>query len=203
MSVITFPSTLKVDSATWGQTRLDLTYSSAFGSQSIEVSPPLWSVKISSPAMFESDSGAWQALIISLKGRTNQLELWNHGRSYPRGTMRGTMTFNGGHAQGATTLSIVASGEVSKTLVAGDFLGFGTGTTQQIVMVTADATSNGSGVISVTVQPPLRNAHLTGASVAWDKPKALFRRSESVASWDYDTILASGFTLDLIEDWRT
>lgn len=203
MSVINFPTSLKIDSSTWGQTRLDVSFGSAFGSQAMEISPPIWSVKISSPPLFENESGDWQALIMNLKGQTNQLALWNHGRSYPRGTMRGTMTLNSSAAQGATSLSIIAASEVSKTLMAGDLLGIGTGATQQVVMVTALATSDGTGVIAVTIQPPLRNAFSGGASVTWDKPKALFRRSESVASWDYDTILASGFTLDLVEDWRT
>jgi hypothetical protein len=203
MSVITFPSSLKVNSSTWAQTRLDISFNSIFGSQGVEVSSPLWEVTISSPAMFESESGSWQALLMQLRGQTNQLALWNHGRTAPRGTMRGTMTLNTAAAQGDTTLSIIAASEAAKTLNAGDLLGLGSGQTQQVVMVMSDATADVSGIISVAIEPPLRNAHLIAASVTWDKPKALFRRKQSQASWDYETILASGFGIELIEDWRS
>lgn len=202
MSIITFPSALKVSKSTWSQLRLDMAFNSAFGSQGMEVSGPLWEVQIVSPGMLEVESGEWQALIMQLRGQTNQLALWNHGRSAPRGTMRGTMTLNIAAAQGATTLSIIAATEAAKTLKAGDLLGLGAGVTQQVVMVMADATANGSGVISVTTEPPLRNARLIAATVTWDKPKALFRRKQSTASWDYENIVASGFGLELIEDPR-
>jgi hypothetical protein len=203
MSVITFPSSLKVESSTWSQTRLDLAFDSVFGSQGVEVSPPLWDVVISSPEMLEQESGEWQALLMKLRGQTNQLELWNHGRSAPRGTMRGTMTLNTAAAQGDVTLSIIAATETAKTLKAGDLLGIGSATTKQVVMVTADATSDGSGVISVTIEPSLRNSHLIASAVTWNKPTILFRRKQSQATWDYKNVLASGFSLDLIEDTRT
>ena len=203
MSVITFPSTLKVSDAHWEQVRLDLAFNSVFGSQGVEVDTPRWALTLEAPPMLEQESGDWQALLMNLRGQTRQLALWNTGRSAPRGTMRGTMTLNIAAEQGDTTLSIIAGTEAAKTLKSGDWLGLGTGTTQQVVMVTADATANGSGVISVTVEPPLRNGHLIAAAVTWDKPKALFRRKQSAASWDYKNVSVSGFSLDLIEDWRT
>lgn len=152
----------------------------------------------------DSESGVWQALLLQIAGKTNQLSVWNLARPAPIGTMRGTMTLNASAAQGATTLAIVASGENAKTLLQGDLLGLGSGTTQQVVMVTADATSNGSGVISVSTEPPLRTAFAGGAAVTWDKPKALFRVTQSKSSWDYSPgVIVSGFALDLIEDWRS
>ena len=202
MSIITFPTSLKVSDSSWSQVRRDLSFNSILGSQAVEVSPPLWEVFVSSPEMLEIESGEWEALMLQLRGQTNQLALWNHGRSAPSGTMRGTMTLNAAAAQGATALSIIAATEAAKTLKAGDLLGFGTLTTQQLVMVMADATANGTGIISVTVEPPLRNAISISAPVTWDKPKALFRRKQSAAAWDYKNIQASGFTLDLIEDVR-
>jgi hypothetical protein len=195
MSVIVFPSSLKVESSTWSQTRLDLAFDSVFGSQGVEVSPPLWDVVISSPEMLEQESGEWQALLMKLRGQTNQLELWNHGRSTPRGTMRGTMTLNIAAAQGDVVLSIIAATEATKTLKAGDLLGIGSASTKQVVMIMADATADGTGVISVDVEPP--------AAVTWNKPTILFRRKQSQATWDYKNVLASGFSLDLIEDTRT
>lgn len=203
MSVINFPETLGVIGVTWAQQRNDLSYTSPFGSQAVEVSPPAWLVTLQASGMLESSAGEWQALLMKLRGQTKQLALWNLGRPAPRGTMRGTMTLNAAAAQGAVALSIIAATEATKTLKAGDFLGLGTGVTQQVVMVTADATTNGSGVIAVDIEPPLRNAHLIAAAVTWDKPKALFRRRQSQAGWEYINQAVAGVSLDLIEDVRS
>lgn len=203
MSIVTFPLTLKVSESKWSQLRRDLAFNGPFSSQGTEIDSPLWQVQLTAPNMLEIDSGEWQALLMLLRGQTNQLALWNHGRPAPRGTMRGTMTLNTAAAQGAVTLSIIAATEVAKTLKVGDLLGLGIGSTQQVVMVTADATANGSGVIAVNIEPPLRYAHLIAAAVTYDKPKALFRRKQSEASWEYANIIAVGFGLDLIEDPRT
>lgn len=203
MSIITFPSTLKAAKMSWGEKRNDLEFRSQFGAQAVELMGPQWTVSLEPPTLREADSGAWKSLLMRLRGRTNQLALWDFARPAPRGTMRGTMTLNAGAAQGATSLAIVAAGEAGKTLVEGDLLGLGSGATQQVVMVVADATANGSGVIAVTIEPPLRNAFSGGAAVTWDKPKALFRRSTSASNWDYAPgLLATGFGIALIEDWR-
>jgi hypothetical protein len=202
MSVITFPSTLGVARCTWAQQRNDIEFRSAFGAQAVEGSGPLWAVTLEGAPGLAANGGGWQALGISLRGKTRQLELWNHGRPVPLGTMRGTMTLNSGAAQGATSLEIVASGQNGKTLLQGDYLGIGSLLTQQVVMVVEDATSDGSGVISVTTEPPLRNAFLSGESVTWDHPKALFRRVDSKYGWNYSAAVVDGFVLDLIEDFR-
>ena len=202
MSVITFPESLKVARCSWGQQRNDVAFRSGFGAQSVELSSPLWVVTLEASPGRERDGGGWQALGMQLRGQTVQLELWNHARPVPLGTMRGTMTLNSAAAQGATTLSIVATGQASKTLLQGDFLGIGDGLTQQVVMVVSDATSDGSGIISVTVEPGLRNAFLSGEAVTWDKPKALFRRVNSKFGWQNYAAVVEGFTLDLLEDWR-
>lgn len=186
----------------WEQIRNDMEFRSIFGAQVLEGSPPLWGVSLTATPHKESDAGTWQAMLMQLRGKTNQLSLYNIARPVPLGTMRGTMTLNSSAAQGATTLSIVASGENSKTLLQGDYLGVGTGTTTQVVMVVTNATSNGSGVISVTIEPPLRNDHSGAASVTWNAPTALFRSREAPAKWEYQGGVVDGLMLDLIEDVR-
>lgn len=203
MSVITYTTALGISRMAWALPRRDIAFSSPFGSQSVEVNVPLWEVSITGPSRNDANMGPWKAFLMKLRGKTNQFEVWDVKRPAPLGTMRGTMTLNAEAAQGATTLAIVASGENAKTLVEGDLLGLGSGTTQQVVMVTADATSNGSGVISVSVEPPLRNTHAAAAAVTWDKPKALFRATQSRFGWEYTGgSMVKMDVLNLIEDWR-
>jgi hypothetical protein len=89
-----------------------------------------------------------------------------------------------------------------KTLLQGDYLGIGSGLTQQVVMVVEDADSSDGRSITVQVEPALRNAFLSGEAVTWDKPKALFRRVDSKFGWQHSAAVVEGFSLDLVEDWR-
>lgn len=198
MAIISIPTGFSVARQTWEQQRNDVEFRSMFGAQAVEVAAPVWMTTIEASLKAPEK---WQVLMMQLKGRTNQVALWNFGRPAPKGTMRGTMTASA-TAQGATSMTITASGQATKTLLAGDFLGVGAGLTQQVVMLTADATSNASGVITVSFEPPLRNALSASASVVWDKPKALFRRTDSKSSWDYEPGKVTGMSLSLREDWR-
>jgi len=116
--------------------------------------------------------------------------------------MRGSMTLSGAHAKGATVLDIAATGQSGATLVSGDMLGLGSGTSQQLVMVVSDAVATPTG-ISVTVEPALRNAFADLSVVTWDRPCALFRVAQPKSGWSFDGgVLLSGITLELLEDWR-
>jgi len=198
MAVINVPAGLSVARQTWAQHRMDIEFRSMFGAQAVEGSAPLWTTEITASLKRPE---LWQALILQLRGRTNQLALWNFGRPEPKGTMRGSMTMAAA-AQGATSMTITAAGQAAKTLLAGDYLGVGAGLTQQVVMVTADATSNASGVVTVSFEPGLRNAFSAGSVVTWSKPCALFRRADSKGGWDYEPGVVKGMSLNLLEDWR-
>jgi hypothetical protein len=207
MSVITFPTALVAATAavSWSQQRRDVVFTSTFGSQAQENSPPLWTAVVQGTN--EDDAlqyaGAWQALLMQLRGKTNQLALWNLARPVPNGTMRGTMTLNTAIVKGATSINILAATEAGKTLQAGDYIGFGSGLTQQVVMITALATADGSGIITASFEPAARNAIALGAAVAWNMPQALFRQTASKAGWNYvPGVIVSGMALDLLEDWR-
>lgn len=201
--IIYFPSTLTlVTGIEWGQSRRDLAFESPFSSQSAELSHPLWKVMLTPARFGRSEYAEWEMLLLSLDGRQNQLALWHIDRPAPLGSMRGTMTMNGAHAAGDTVLNISAAGQAGKTLLAGDHLGFGSGTTQQVVKVKELATADGSGNITVQVHPPLRTAYTTGTAVTWDKPKALFRRLDSATAMTHKRGGVDGTSLDLIEDWR-
>ncbi len=204
MAVIPFPATLNVARLNWGLRRRDLAFASAFGSQAVEISSPLWAAEVQFDPVKRTDAGtgAWQAFLLKLRGKVNQLELWNLARPAPIGTMRGVMTLNTSAVQGSTSLSVAAAGENLKTLLAGDLLGIGAGITQQVVMVTDNAISDVTGLIVVNITPPLRNSFALGTALVWDKPKVLFRATQSDFSWDYGDSLVTPRALDLIEDWR-
>jgi hypothetical protein len=205
MSVIIFPSMLPVLRQSWIQQRNDVEFRSMFGAQAIEATGPLWSSTITAPTDLASLAGPWQSLMMQLRGRVNQLALWNLGRPYPLGTMRGSMVFASDAPAGSTVLNINSPGQAYTTLLAGDYVGMGGGagtTNQQVVMNLFDAVADGSGNITITVEPPLRNLFPATSYLSWNHPCALFRRKSSTIQWDYEPLVVSGLMLDLLEDVR-
>jgi len=203
MSVITYPVGLNIAKQSWGLFRNDIEFRSLFGVQALEASPPLWQTTLTAVDGLASLAGQWQSLMLSLQGRVNQLAMYNLGRPVPVGTMRGSITFSINHPAGTTICTLTAgSGQAGKTLKAGDYLGFGSGSTQQVVMVMADCTADGSGTITPTIFPAMRNAMTSGAGVTWNYPTALFRLRNPSPKWDYDSTMISGMNMDLLEDTR-
>lgn len=210
MAIIAMPAALQFGSFSIGQKRFDLSEmsESTGASQDRLLGPPRWRLNIASPSLGLSlaNGAEWEALIIKLRGRANHLSAWDIVKPAPRGTMRGTMTLSGSHAQGATALVISAGGgQASTTLLRGDWLQVGSGTAGQLFKVMDDSTANGSGVISATVEPPVRPAagFAGGTAVTWDKALGHYKMIGETPLWGYRAGINSqvGFALDLMEQW--
>jgi hypothetical protein len=202
MTVLTWDNH-KVSSFRWKKVHRASVFASIFGSQSMEGAGPLWEVNLSGVPQYWPEAHQMMAFLESFDGYKNPLELWNLVQPVPLGTMRGAMVLNADAAQGATSLVISAgSGQAGTTLLKGDLLGLGNGITQQVIRVSENATADGSGVITVQIGTPLRNAFASGAAVTWNKPKALFRQKTLNEGIEYQAVIGQPWTLSLIEDWR-
>lgn len=128
----------------------------------------------------DAERAQQEGWLTRLRGGIHRTTFWHFQHPRPYGTLDGSPTLNGSHAQGATSISINAT--TGRTLIAGDMIGI---TTQaavpvQVVRVVVGGTS-AAGVLAVTVEPPLRASALSGAAVVWDKPSARFRLMD--ATW--------------------
>jgi len=173
-----------------------------FGSQTIQITEPWWTAKLSFGPVNEFSADELYTLVMALEGQKNQLALWNMARPVPLGSMRGSPVLSGAIVEGVTVLP-VTGGTANSSLRAGDMLGIGSGLTQQVCMVQAPITLNGSGAGSVQILPAIRNPFPISTAIVYDKPKVLFRRVDNKVEWVYSTINVSGFSMDLIEDPRT
>lgn len=209
MSIITWPAGLKAPAEfTVSQARYDqVEMSDATGHAAARVfGPPRWQIALRSVDAFSlAEAGVYEAMLLQLRGGINHLALHDFVRSAPQGTMRGTLTMSAGPSAGATTISVTGgAGQAGTTLKAGDWLQIGSGLgTSQLVKVMADATANGSGVIALTIEPPLRTAFSSGAAVTWDKPLAYYRQTGK-PQWAYrpnKVFKQGGFSIDLLESW--
>lgn len=209
MSIITLPPTLKLSPGGGvGQRRFDLlTQSDSTGSQQARLlGPPRWTLRLVQPEFLTlAEAGQWSALALQLRGRVNVLAAWDPARPAPGGTVRGTLTLAATAAIGATTVSVTGgASQAAKTILAGDWFQIGTGLgSSQLVMCTAAATANGSGVVSLAFEPPLRAGYTSATPVTWDKALAYYRQQTESTSWTYinNGAMVSGLSLDLLEVW--
>jgi hypothetical protein len=145
-------------------------------------------------------------VMFKMRGPINRLAVWDVSRPVPRGSMGGTLTLSSLASLGATQLVITGGvGQASKTLKMGDWVQVGTGLgTSQLVKVLTDAVANASGVITVDIEPPLRNSYSAASPVTWDKPVAYYKLQGNRTSYraEAGSITFSGHSLDLIEQWN-
>lgn len=205
MAIIQFPTKLPVESRSFGFRRFDLTATSPVTgtTQSVSYGLPKLSCSLTVGTVDELTAGIAQALLMKLKGQSNLLSVWNHARPVPLGTYcddTPTLLLSSAVAVGDTTMTI-SGGKALGTLLAGDWLGIGSSSTKQMIMVTDDATANASGVITISFQFSARNAFTSATAIEWNYPTALFRMISSGSSWSNQNVVTTGLIFDLLEDW--
>ena len=108
MSIISWPTSLSTAADfTIGQQRYDVTESSdSTGADAARLlGPPRWTVSLrSADAVPLAEAGAWEAMLLQLRGRVNHLALHDPVRAVPQGNLRGSPILNATAAAGATSL---------------------------------------------------------------------------------------------------
>jgi hypothetical protein len=134
-----------------------------------------------------------EALIVSLEGGANRLQMHHHGRPIPNGTMRGAPTLNANAVAGAKQVQLA---NVNGTLNRGDLIGI----LGQLLYVVADATPSG-GVMTVEIRPALRVAASIGTAVVWNKPAINWIPRTAIAGpFPYrQSQVRPGFSIELVE----
>ena len=201
MTTIAFPVlTAKPTQYAFGQNNNSaLNTSPMSGStQTIEMPGARWTLAIGYINVISPDRGRLSAFLAAMRGMANRVALYDIVHSIPAGTMRGTITTVGVTAAGAISVALTAgSGQAGTTLLMGDKLNIG----GELKMVVADATADGSGNVTVTIEPPMRNQVAGGASVVWNQPTALFMLTSP--KWKEDVALGdwTSYTIDLVESF--
>ena len=194
MANFALPSWFKPSSFSLRMSTNQRVFSSPFGGseQAVDMLNDRWLATLALPARINTEGGALEALLGSFRGQVNTCNLWHMQRPVLRGTMRGSPTC-GAASMGAASVTLSSAG-VGATLLAGDMIGI----SGLLLQVAADATANGSGVMTVTLVNRLRTAISGGAAVTWDKPTAPFRMMTG-ASVLYQPGYADGVSLDFAE----
>lgn len=133
-----------------------------------------WSVSMAPMRLAVRDD--FEGYLIGLSGMQHRISTHDWKRPTPRGTCNlSGVTVSSSAAQFATSVVLAGCG-ASKTLLRGDWIGFSSG---QLCRVAADATANGSGVMTVQIRHSLRAALTSTSPVTLDKPTALYVLTDS------------------------
>lgn len=168
--------------------------------QVANVAPDLWDIKYETPPLRAADAKAWRAWVASLRGGARLFKAYDPvarwASAYPSGYGGMSRAGGGGSFDGTATLFAIGGTLDTVTLTTlpaafvltvGDMLSFpfASGVGQTLHRVVEGATANGSGAVTVTVEPTVPIAAATGVAVALEKPwcKAVIDAKSISAPW--------------------
>ena len=117
--------------------------------------------------------------------------------SSPQGTATGTPVVNGAQSAGDNTIVTDGWSNSITALKAGDFLKFAGH--DKVYMVVEDATSDGSGNATLTIEPPLRSSVADDEGITVSDVPFTVRFADDIAEFDGGAPNIFSFNMGLIE----
>lgn len=201
MTTLTFPSLSRNGPAGFTFRKLSntQTFESPFtaGVQTMVLPGARWACAARFDNLQPADRAKLLAFLASLRGTAGRFYLGNLGQPTPRGTALGTPLIKGASQTGA---SLITDGwTAGATLLAGDFIGFNAGA--ELRMLIADATADGSGNMTLSLDEPIRVSPGDNTALVTAAPTCIMRLTGDEIGTDYNPGSFSNFTLDAVESF--
>ena len=146
-----------------------------------------WEASVTIPSVRRDKAAQWKAMLVALKGPTGTFLLGDPDYATPQGTVSScTLTGDAGD----DSPSVVMTG----TLIAGDYIQLGAGSSSKLHQVLTDQSGDGS----IDIWPPLRSTY-SGVTVIFNSPKGVFRLANNVTSWSINNASAYGISFEAVE----
>ena len=146
-----------------------------------------WEASISIPSVLRDLAEPWVAFLTALKGQTGTFLLGDPLSATPRGTVSScTLTGTAGDESVAVTMT--------GSLLAGDYIQLGSGTTARLHKVLVD--QSGSGTLEIW--PALRSTY-SSATVTTTNAKGVFRLNQNMSSWQISNANSYGIAFEAVE----
>jgi hypothetical protein len=169
MSTISYPTTPKPNGMTWRLIMPSQTNVSEWTGrrQTVSSGRGWWECQISLPPIVGSTRvNTWRAFIAKARGRANDFQI----PADPTAQSASASTpLVAGAGQTGRTLATDGWPISSTTLVAGQFVTIN----NQLLQLTENVTANGSGVATLTFEPPIRISPADNAVIEYKNPYAL------------------------------
>ena len=146
-----------------------------------------WEASVNIPSVHRDKAAQWKALLVGLKGQTGTFLLGDPDYATPQGTVSScTLTGNAGDE----TVTVVMTG----TLLAGDYIQLGSGSSAKLHQVLLDQDGDGS----LEIWPALRSDY-TSETVIFNAPKGVFRLATNISSWSINNASTYGISFEAVE----
>lgn len=146
-----------------------------------------WEASVNIPSVRRDKAAAWKAMLTALKGQVGTFLLGDPDYDSPQGTVSSCVLSG---SAGDATATVVMTG----SLLAGDYIQLGSGSSAKLHQVLVDQTGDGD----LEIWPDLRSDY-TSASVVTSSPKGVFRLSQNISSWSIDNASFYGIAFEAIE----
>lgn len=155
----------------------------------------LWKASLQFNNLSGDNRKEMQAFLVKLNGQQHRFNLHDH--SYVmRGAGGGTLAVNGSGQTGVTLVCDGATASVNNYLRSGDMISFNS----ELHMVVADANSDASGNISLSIAPPIRKTLANDTIIDYTTPVSGVFMLAGPASWNTRPGTFSSFTIEAVED---
>lgn len=199
MTILAFPSLGRSGPSAWTWRKLSNTQT--FESpltrsvQTLELPGARWGFTAGWDNLQAADSALLRAFLSRLRGTAGRFSMPNHDQLNPRGTAGGAPLVNGASQTGT---SLVTDGwTAGATLLAGDYIGYGANS--ELRMVVANATADGTGNMTITLDEPIRVSPADNAALTTAAPVAIFRITDDEVQWPRLVGRISSFQIQAVE----
>lgn len=168
-----------------------------------------WMLRMAFNNLQTDERGVLKGFFAFMEGQVHRIQVGDHSYTGARGALGGTPLVNGASQTGTT---LATDGWSASTLVlkAGDLISYNNGTYSELKMVTSDATTNGSGQVTLNIMPEIHTAPANNAAIETAAPVGTFMLVSPVFQWSnragrLGSVSApfSDYSIDLVEDIGT
>lgn len=145
-----------------------------------------WTALYTLPPMNRAQAAPWQAFLLALKGGVNTFYGYDPDAKTPRGAYGGTPLVKGAGQTGSSLLLDGGTPSVTGWGKAGDYIGIGS----QMVMLTQDADTDGSGEVTINFEPMLRDSPADNLTITTSNVTCTMALSDdSQSTWSTGSML--------------
>lgn len=203
MVTLTLPATPGLRSSKFGlESNTQIFRSPLNGAtQSLELPGARWRASFTLPPMRRAQAAAWLATLVRLRGSAGRFFAGDPDAKTPRGVATGAPLVNGASQTGASLITDGWSAYVTGILLSGDYVAFQNGAgNRELHMVVADADSDGTGNVTLVIEPPIRTSPADGAALIVNAATCeMMLVDDEQAAWDVDQIGVFGLSFSGIE----
>jgi len=197
MTTYTIPTTVGFSSVEFGLENNNQVFESPL-SNSIQVSEltgARWYATFNLPPMKKDNALEYIGFLQRLQGRVHSFYGYDANHRSPSGTIAGSTLLVNGASQTGTSLNLDGGANSTLVLKAGDFFSVN----NELKMVTANATTNGSGEVTVNFVPSLRSSPSNDASITTTNPVCTMKLTGDSTTYSINTSSIYGISFSGVE----